>query len=349
MSTLMGAERRRRHEECLGHASFEEAVARISVAGSFRELQQQGDAGSAYKKWAKIVHPDAAGAQRRATATEAFAKLSALYAAHEEAARGENARGANIPENARGDQHKSGTTLRTKTATYRVGPLFARGDIADIYADGAALLKIPRNPADNDLMDAEAAALTALKNNGDPKFRAYAPRLLDTFTHEDQAKRRRRVNVVERQRSMLRLDQAGQLTIEDAVWIWRRLLIAIGWAHRAGVVHGAVLESHILIHPERRGLVLLDWCYAGHRPRAIVKASEAAYPPEVLHDRTASPATDIYMATGLMTRVIGPSRLPEPLRRFAAGCCYDAPRMRPQDAWALLGEFDELIPESHRN
>ncbi|BBH63803.1 hypothetical protein ACTI_04880 [Actinoplanes sp. OR16] len=307
MSTLVGAERRRRHEE----RTFEDAVAKIQAARTAQDL-----GGHTYREWAKIVHPDAAAAHRRATATEAFAKLSALY---------------------------------QKTTTSQAKPVFASGDIAEIYADGAALLKVPRNPADNDLMETEAKALQDLRTHGDPRFRAYAPKLIKTYLHEDQEKRRRRVNVLERQRNMLRLDQAGQLKIQDAVWIWRRLLIGIGWAHRAGVVHGAILESHILIHPERRGLVLLDWCYAGHRPRAIVKASEAAYPPEVLHDRTASPATDIYMATGLMTRVIGPSRMPEPLRRFAAGCSYDAPRMRPQDAWELLGEFDELIPENFRN
>jgi serine/threonine protein kinase len=322
MSTLVGAERRRRHEERMTDTSFEDAVARIRRARTKQDLSAHS-----YRQWAKIVHPDAAGAQRRATATEAFAKLSALYE----------------------DKEKSATTLRTKTATYRVGPVFASGDIAEIYADGAALLKIPRSPADNDLMETEAKALQDLRDHGDPKFRAYAPRLLDTFLHEDQEKRRRRVNVLERQRSMIRLDQMGTINIEQAIWIWRRLLIGLGWAHRAGVINGAVLESHLLIHPERRGLVLLDWCYAGHRPRAIVKASEAAYPPEVLHDRTASPATDIYMATGLMTRVIGPSRMPEPLRRFAAGCSYPAPRMRPQDAWALLGELDELIPAKFRN
>lgn len=324
MSTLVGAERRRRQAEHLHQMTFEQAAARIMAATSFAEL---AEGGHTYRQWAKIVHPDAGGAHRRATATEVFARLSAL---HRESAVRESA------------------TLRTKTATYRVGPVFAGGDIAEIYADGAALLKIPRDPADNDLMDAEADALITLHSRADPRFRAYAPRLLDTFVHEDQEKRHRRVNVLERQRAMIRLDQVGTITLPQAIWIWRRLLIAIGWAHRAGVVHGAVLESHILIHPERRGLVLLDWCYAGHRPRAIVKACEAAYPPEVLHDRTASPATDIYMATGLMTRIIGPSRMPDPLRRFAAGCCYDAPRMRPQDAWALLGEFDELIPERYR-
>jgi hypothetical protein len=29
----------------------------------------------------------------------------------------------------------------------------------------------------------------------------------------------------------------------DAAWMWRRLLVAVGAAHRAGVIHGAVLPE----------------------------------------------------------------------------------------------------------
>jgi len=34
---------------------------------------------------------------------------------------------------------------------------------------------------------------------------------------------------------------------------------------------------------------------------------------------------------------------PAAMRRFADGCLYAAPRMRPQDAWCLLAELDELL------
>ncbi|MDY7084686.1 MAG: molecular chaperone DnaJ, partial [Actinomycetota bacterium] len=117
--------------------------------------------------------------------------------------------------------------------------------------------------------------------------------------------------------------------------------VGIGWAHRAGVIHGAVLEEHVLIHPEQHGLALVDWCYSGERVKAIVARRKDAYPPEVLKEKTAGPATDIYMATGLMVRLMKDP--PKPLRRFADGCSYDKPRMRPQDAWRLLHEFDEVL------
>ncbi|GIF35692.1 hypothetical protein [Actinoplanes xinjiangensis] len=301
-----------------GHPTFEEAVARIKAARSFQDLtESENGAGRAYRRWAKLIHPDTVGAQRRATATDAFATLSALYKAREK-------------------------------SDWRTNP-WGSGDVAELYVDGDRLIKVPRSPADNDLMETEATALRKLWTDGDPRFRPYAPRLIETFVHEDDQRRRRWVNVLERQRGMGSLAEIkGDLGVRDAAWIWRRLLIAIGWAHRAGVVHGAVLPEHVLIHPGRRGLVLVDWCYAGHRPAAIVKAREDHYPPEVRHDRTAGPATDIYMATVLMTRLMG-SRMPVPLRRFAAGCTYDAPRMRPQDAWALLGELDDIIPRQYRN
>ena len=300
--------------------TFAEAVARIGAAADFGELvsdAQQPD--RAYRKWVKIVHPDGVSAAQSATATQAVAKLSALYA------------------------RRAGQILRTPNGEYRVGGKVFAGDIADLSAvDGdRALLKVPRSPADNDLMATEADALRRLHEHGDPKYRPYAPRLFESFTHEDAQRIRRTVNVLERQNGFVPLSRiTRRIDPRDGAWMWRRLLVGLGWAHRAGVVHGAVLEDHVLIHPREHGLVLVDWCYSGTRPTAIVAARKDAYPPEVLTDKTATEATDISMATGLMQRLID---MPEPMARFAAGCRYPAPRMRPQDAWALLGEFDELL------
>jgi aminoglycoside phosphotransferase (APT) family kinase protein len=237
--------------------------------------------------------------------------------------------------------------LTTRTGSYRVGPLVTSGDIADLYAvDGdRALLKLPRRPADNDLMAAEVRALTALHTEGDPRHRAYAPRLMDSFTHADGGGARRTATVLERLTGFVPLTAIGRrIDPRDAAWMWRRLLVALGWAHRAGVVHGAVLPRHVLIHPAEHGVALVDWCYAvapGERIAALVAADRDSYPPEVAARAAASAATDIFMATRTMIGLI--DDVPAPMRRFADGCCYAAPRMRPQDAWRLLAEFDELL------
>jgi serine/threonine protein kinase len=301
--------------------TFGEAVARIEKAATFRELAAETEQERAYRELAKLVHPDAVSAARRVSATAAFARLAKLYA------------------------ERDGTELRTPQAIYRIGEVFAEGDLADLSTvDGErALLKVPRSPADNDLMEAEADALRTLWRDGDPKYRPYAPRLLESFLHEDGARVRRRVNVVERLGGFVPVSLIERaIDPRDAAWMWRRLLVGLGWAHRAGVVHGAIVEEHVLIHPAAHGLAIVDWCYSGRQPAAIVKRRADTYPPEVRRDHRASPATDIYLATGLMTRLVGDG-LPKAMKRFAGGCLYDAERMRPQDAWGLLGEFDELL------
>ncbi|MCO8273173.1 molecular chaperone DnaJ [Actinoplanes sp. TRM 88003] len=280
---------------------FAEAVARIERAGSFTDL---GDGEAAYRAYAKAVHPDAVTDAQSAAANRAFAQLSKLY---EERSR-------------------------------RV----AVGDIADLVTGDKGLLKIPRSPADSDLMGAEAAALTALREKGDPKYRPYAPKLIDSYVHEDVERKRRRVNVLERLVGFVPLSHLRKkIDPRDAAWMWRRLLVGLGWAHRAGVVHGAVLEEHVLIEPEQHGLALVDWCYSGPHVKAIVAGHRDHYPPEVLLEKRTTPATDIYMATKLIMRLM--QEPPRALKQFAAGCTYDKPRMRPQDAWRLLGELDEVL------
>jgi hypothetical protein len=209
---------------------------------------------------------------------------------------------------------------------------------------------VPRSPADNDLMAAEAAALTRLHRDGQARHRAYAPRLRESFTHSDPAGVRRTLNVIDRCHGFVGLDEVARahpdgVDPRDAAWMWRRLLVAIGWAHRAGVVHGAVLPEHVLIHPGEHGLVLVDWCYSvtpGQPLTALVAKHRDRYPPEVPAKRPATSATDIHLATTTLQRLIG-DRMPPRLRRFADGCRQDAPRMRPQDAWRLLAELDEHL------
>lgn len=309
--------------------TFDDAVGVIATAGSFGDLvalarpttdpasvfvdsgnssSALGEPVEAYRMLSKIVHPDVAPATESARATEAFAKLSALWMAF-------------VP-----------------------GAL--SGDLADLVPHNGdrALRKVPRLPGDSDLMTAEATALQTLWTDGDPRFRPYAPRLIESVRDG-----RKRVNVLQRLHGFVTLAEVLRqrpdgIDARDAAWMWRRLLTGLGWAHRAGVVHGAVLPEHVLIHPTEHGVVLVDWCYsvaAGTPLTALVAQHRADYPPEVPAKRPATPATDIYLVTVLMRRLI--RRPPAPIARFLDGCLYDAPRMRPQDAWALLAELDEVL------
>lgn len=302
-----------------------EAVRLIEAARTPADLFG-GDGVRAYRRLARLVHPDAGGPRA------AFDRLTALWRAY------------------------GPVTIRTRHGTYALDPDPVRGDLANVYGAGAAVVKIPRDPAVNDLLEREAVALRQLPEDGDGRFLPYVPRLLDSFRHRDETTGvERRVNAIGRLdgfRSLIAVRAAhpGGVDPRDVAWMWRRLLVALGFAHRAGVLHGAVLPEHVLIHPGQHGLVLVDWCYSvpgchpdrSGRVPAMVPSRADWYPPEVAAREQAGPGTDVYLATRCMTYLMR-DLTPKPLRAFARGCLPAAERRRPQDAWRLLGELDDLL------
>jgi hypothetical protein len=295
----------------------DEAVTLIETAAGPRTLFGP-EADRDYRRLARLTHPDAHPGSQRAAA--AFARLAALW-----------------------NQHCAGTPP---------GQLAFTGDIASLYKHQRGLIKIARDPADNDLMDREAAALRRLSATGDSRFRPYVPMLAECQRHRDpDTGAERRANVLGRLDGFVTLADVHAaypcgLDPRDAAWMWRRLLVAAGIAHRAGVIHAAVLPEHVLIHPAQHGLVLLDWCYAISEPGGLVAAIPARYadwyPAEVRSRRPPGRDLDIWLATRCMTQLIG-QLIPPPLASFARGCTLPCPDRRPADAWRLLGELDAVL------
>lgn len=306
-----------------------DAVRRIDAARTPADLFGPYDAAAgsrAYHRLARIVHPDAGGPR------EAFDRLTALWRAY------------------------GPVTITTRRGTYALAPTPTRGDLANLYDAGETLVKIPRDPGLNDLIEREAIALRQLPKDGDGRFLPYVPRLVESFRHRDEATgAERRANAIGRLdgfRSLAEVRAAYPDGVDprDVAWMWRRLLVALGFAHRAGVLHGAVLPEHVLIHPGEHGLVLVDWCYSvpgchpdrsGRVPAMVTRRADW-YPPEVAAREPAGPGTDVYLATRCMTHLMA-GRAPKALRAFAHGCLLTAERRRPQDAWRLLTELDDLL------
>ena len=115
------------------------------------------------------------------------------------------------------------------------------------------------------------------------------------------------------------------------VWIWKRTLELLAWAHRHRIAHGAVVPPHVLIHPRAHGAMLVGWTGAapiGERTMGWPAAWEDVYPKGALHDRRASPVTDIAMSARC---VQGLADVPRPMRRLLE----EAADGRHADAWAL--------------
>ncbi|OHV05325.1 protein kinase family protein [Mycobacterium talmoniae] len=250
------------------------------------------------------------------------------------------------------------TTLASSSQSYRLGPLHRRGSVANLYtattADGAqVMLKLPRKPRSNMLIEAEQAALRDLAElaAAETWLPPYLTRLTDTLTHHDDATgAARRVSVLAPLLDgfVTLADVAAAypdgLDPRDYAWMHRRLLRALAAVHAAGWVHGALTPANILIHPAAHGVVLAGWSFAtgaGQRLAARTSTDERLYPPEALAGEPVSGESDVYMVHALMDQLLGPAA-PEPLRRFSRGCRQRSPRRRP-DAAALIGEFDDLL------
>ncbi|WP_326826207.1 lipopolysaccharide kinase InaA family protein [Streptosporangium sp. NBC_01756] len=301
-----------------------EAIALVSAARTPEDLFGGDSPHRAYRRLARLLHPDLAPGPE---AAEAFARLAGLWAARDRSIE---------------------TVITTRLGTYRIGRVFRRGATAVLYGSGDdALLKLPRSHLDNDLMRREAESLRKIARDGDPLLLPYVPRLVESFRH--------RSGGVERQANVISRAPDGFVSLaeitrlrpvldpRDAAWIWRRLLVAIGMAHRAGVVHGAVFGQHVLVHPVDHGLLLVDWSQSvplGTPLTALVARHRADYPPEVLARRPATEATDIQLATRCVAALMG-DRAPVPIRRFVRGSLTHPPR----DAWCLLGELDDLLDD----
>jgi hypothetical protein len=195
------------------------------------------------------------------------------------------------------------------------------GDVADVYVGIEYVVKVARNSDDNDLMRAERAALSLLASKVNTKVAAAFPTLRGHFQQSN------------RDTNVLRKVPDGFLPAEEVhrrmpsvdgralVWMFKRLLVALEWAHHCGLVHGAVLPSHVMLYPDNDGTTtnphpckhtvrLLDWCYSvryAERTRlsSWVPAWTAHYPPELLLKQSVTPASDIFMAASLIAYLAG--------------------------------------------
>jgi hypothetical protein len=261
-------------------------------------------------------------------------------------------------------------TVRLGDSRRRYAPLrlLATGDVADVFfatdaddPDAAPeplyLLKVARGPDGNVHLDAERHALTTLlRAAGTTTYRHYLPAFVDSFSATGRGPRR--INVFRAEPGFHTLDQVHEqhpvLDGRHLAWVFKRLLTVLGFCHRRGFVHGAILPCHALIHAAGHGLRLVGWGHsvtAGRRVRDIPPRCRDWYPREVHDRRPVGPATDLFMAARCLVYLAGgdplvgrtPNAVPPPMRQFVQTCLLESAAMRPDDAWALLDDFDDLL------
>jgi hypothetical protein len=246
--------------------------------------------------------------------------------------------------------------------------LLASGDAADLHLATTAgesdtapetlyLLKVARVPESNAYLDIERKTLTRLLGAaGNTTYRSYLPALVDSFPATGRFPQR--INVFRWEPGFYTLEQVHEqhpaLDGRHLAWIFKRLLTVLGFSHRQNVIHGAVLPCHALIHAAGHGLQLVGWGRSvplGQRIRTVPARYQDWYPAEVQHQWPASPATDLFLAARCLVYLAGgdpvtnwmPEAVPPPIRRFLQTCLLESASMRPDDTWALMEDFDDLL------
>lgn len=260
---------------------------------------------------------------------------------------------------------------------YRVMDRIAVGSVCAVYRcrfeqDGReveGVFKVARDACSNALVLNESALLRRLHAfPGSERYAAFLPRVVDTVAIADSGSARaRQANVLgmhEEIRSPdelytlaeVRAQHAGGLDPRHVAWIWRRLLTVLGFAHSAGVVHGAVLPMHVLIEPRDHKLLLIDWCcasmgHAGGRSTAIIGTGYRQwYKRQGALGNPPLPSLDLGLAARCMIELLGgdpvtgdcPPGIEPGLARHFGRCLNVEPGTGP-DAWRLLDDFDRLI------
>ncbi len=234
---------------------------------------------------------------------------------------------------------------RCRRRPYDIVETLGHGDLSDVHRatrGGASfVLKVPKVAGHDALGAKEVDVLRSLREPESP-YRACLPEPVESFALEG-----RRVNAFAwREGHVAATALPKALDPRHVAWMFNRTLELLGFVHRRGWIHGAVLPPHLLFHPADHGLLLAGWIHA-ERPPAKLRLIPAAYadwyPPEVRAGGASTPSVDLYLAAKSMLHLAGEERLPADVRRFLRGCLLDSPRMRCQDAWQLRDEFAAVL------
>ncbi len=227
------------------------------------------------------------------------------------------------------------------------GPL-GTGDSTCVYRARWAMrlgelvfLKILRASTDSELVRNEWQVLTALRRSQVERAAAFIVRLPSPIAHGLVTTDTPRLASVfgwlpgfSHTLSAVEDEQVGGVDGRVGVWILTRLLELLGFVHRSGYVHGAVVPEHVLIHPRDHGATLIGWTLAqphANRPRLL--GQPRAWQEFYGSASCAEPALDVAMACRSVARI---ARFEGPLQRVLQRGQSDG-----VEAWSLVEELRE--------
>jgi hypothetical protein len=312
-----------------------------------------------------MTHPDRVHHDEVSFATSVFAELSTLYRrALEALERGVYENG--FTPSRGGATANTKVTVSSGTATYQLDlEPYREGDFSNIHlgesSDGTKIFaKIAADPTMNPYLVGEANLLMrATKEVAMSKLTPFLPTILDSVILTESGNEQFRMNIFAYKPGFVSLTEIkavypGGLPLEDAAWIWRRVLGQTLAASMLKTVHGAIVPDHILVHPITHEPLHIGWAHAIERPHernakltTIIDRWRDWYPQEVFAREVPSHQTDLYMAGKTMLYLLGgdvarnrfPSHVPASIVAIVRRCLETKVERRPRDGLALMQEF----------
>jgi hypothetical protein len=319
-----------------------------------------------YRALVRMTHPDQVPAGERTLAHAVFPILVRFYEDAVAALRAGHYDRPRATAAAKLATAAPDVVMKSAIAVYTVKPdLFAVGDFGNLHLGHtnrgeAVLLKVAAELGNNAFLAKEATFYKGLAARSDiAGLRRYLPDLLDSFSITERPGEQFRVNVFRYTPGYVSLTTIHEaypkgLDPKDAAWIWRRLIAQALAAQTLGVVHGAIVPDHVLVHPGTHEPLHLGWVHSVERPQerqarltTVIDRWRDWYPKEIFAREIPSLQTDLYMVGKTMIYLAGgdvagnrfPRHYPEVMKDTVAQLIAEESRDRPRDGHALLREF----------
>ncbi|MGK0289256.1 MAG: serine/threonine protein kinase, partial [bacterium] len=313
-----------------------------------------------YLELAHLTHPDHyENEKNQKLGQEAFARLRVIYEAAEKKIAN---RTYGLRQSIEGEGYDF--SIQTRKNEYRINTTVAEGDLATIYGgysvktdsdldDRKVIVKVVEDKADNDLMQCEARTLKLLHGEGGNNTK-HLPKFIDQFKTSDGQLSSVLTYVHGHDLYSIREKYPDGIPQEHCMWIFRRVLSVLGFAHNKGIVHGNIEPTHLLVQADNHNVVLIDWCYAIYKPGQTGQGfkcyNEEYSAPEIAEKKPPLPAADLYSLGKCMIYLLGgnieddsmPDHIDDRLQRFIRFFTRPSPVQRAQDAWEMYGKIAEL-------
>ena len=250
------------------------------------------------------------------------------------------------------------------------GEFITSGDISDVYAGLRArwptelvIIKILRDLRDVIPFDREWEALQILQQSSAPGADLFSsllpqPVMHGNISNGDHAGQRANI---------FRWSSGFNHTFEEvievypqgippraSIWVWRRMLETLSFIHNSGMVHGAVVPSHLLVQDNEHGVKLVGYTAADHPGKTLQTISPryASFYPKSM--RSLSAQLDLTMSARCMIAILGgdpntgalPKAVPSRLARLVQQTAESAPGASTKaDAWSLREELGAIARE----